>query len=79
MSAYYVSYAQSTFEENGILYMEDLSDVSKLAVIVIPKTSPIDGNNTLYSGSITIPAHVEHDLDIYEVVGIAQLAFKGKE
>ncbi|MDE6237261.1 MAG: leucine-rich repeat domain-containing protein [Muribaculaceae bacterium] len=73
------AFAQATFEENGILYMEDLSDPSKMAVVVIQKTSPMDPLNSLYSGSVIIPAHVEHDMDTYEVVGIAPMAFKGEK
>lgn len=66
--------AQSTFEVNGILYAEDLSDPSRMAAIVLPKTSPLTGPRSTYAGKVVIPAKVEHDLDVYNVVGIARLA-----
>lgn len=67
--------SQSTFEEGGLLYMEDLSNPSKLSVIVMPKNSPLSGYKSLYSGKIVVPSTINHDLDTYEVVGIAQNAF----
>ena len=70
-----VAMAQITFEEKGIVYMEDLSDPSKMAVIVMPKKSPLTQDKSLYSGNITIPSHIKHDLDDYEVLGISYGAF----
>lgn len=69
-------FAQATFEVNGIVYTEDLSDPSKLAVMVTPKTVPgVPNGMSTYSGDIVIPSTVEHDLDTYEVTGISQMAF----
>lgn len=70
-----VSVAQSTFEENGILYMEDLSDPKAMAVVVIAKKSLRTGEKSLYSGDIRIPAQIIHDLDTYNVIGILKGAF----
>lgn len=72
--------AQSTFEVNGIVYTEDLSDPSKMAVIVVAKKSPMlmEGMSA-YEGDIVIPSTIEHDLDTYQVTGIAQGAFMGSE
>lgn len=70
-----IAMAQITFEEKGIVYMEDLSDPSKMAGIVMPKKSPLTQDKSLYSGNITIPSHIKHDLDDYEVVGISYGAF----
>lgn len=72
--------AQATFEVGGIVYTEDLSDPSKLAVIVVAKKSPMlmEGMSA-YEGDIVIPSTVEHDLDTYQVTGIAQGAFMGSE
>ena len=67
--------SQSTFEEGGLLYMEDLSNPSKLSVIVMPKNSPLSGYKSLYSGKIVVPSTINHDLDTYEVVGIAKMPF----
>ena len=66
--------SQSTFEEDGILYMEDLSDSSKLAVYVMPKHTPMSGHRSGYIGIVSIPAKITHDLDEYEVIGITSLA-----
>ena len=72
--------AQSTFTENGIVYTEDLSDPSKLAVIVVAKKSPMVMEGlSAYEGDIVIPSKVKHDLDEYAVVGIGQGAFFGCE
>lgn len=67
--------AQSTFEEGGLMYMEDLSDPSKMAVVVIPKKNPATFDEGMYSGNIVVPATIEHDLDTYNVIGIHQMAF----
>lgn len=67
-------FAQSTFEEGGLMYMEDLSDPSKMAVIVMPKKIPTS-EWSMYSGNIIVPASIEHDLDTYEVVGLAPTCF----
>lgn len=75
-----LSFAQATFEVNGIVYTEDLSDPSKLAVIVVKKTSPmLHEAVSAYEGDIVIPSTVEHDLDTYQVTGIAQGAFWSAE
>lgn len=76
--SYFRVYSQNTFEENGIMYIEDLSDPTKLAVIVVPKVSPDDPITSLYRGSIVIPSKIEHDMDTYEVTGIAKMAFRGE-
>ena len=68
------SFAQSTFEEGGLLYMEDISDPSKMAVIVMPKQNPATGDS-MYSGDVIVPASIEHDLDTYEVVGLSTSCF----
>lgn len=75
-----VASSQSTFEVDGIVYTEDLSDPSKMAVIVVAKKSPMlmDGISA-YEGDIVIPSSIEHDLDTYQVTGIAQGAFFGAE
>lgn len=72
-----LAFAQASFEENGIMYQEDLSDPSKMAVYVVGNTNSLTGTSK-YSGDIVIPAKVEHDLDTYEVIGIAQGAFTGE-
>ena len=72
-----LAFAQASFEENGIMYQEDLSDPSKMAVYVVGNTNSLVGTSK-YSGDIVIPAKVEHDLDTYEVIGIAQGAFTGE-
>lgn len=56
------------------MYMEDLSDPSKMAVIVMPKQNPATGWG-MYSGDVTVPATIEHDLDTYEVVGLSSGCF----
>lgn len=72
--------AQATFEVGGVVYTEDLSDPSKLAVIVVAKKSPMVMEGiSAYEGDIVIPSTVEHDLDTYQVTGIAQGAFMGAE
>ena len=72
--------AQATFTENGIVYTEDLSDPSKLAVIVVAKKSPmVMEGMSAYEGDIVVPSKVAHDLDEYDVVGIAQGAFMCQE
>lgn len=72
--------AQATFEVGGIVYTEDLSDPSKLAVIVVAKKSPmIMEGMSAYEGDIVIPSTVEHDLDTYQVTGLSQNAFMGSE
>ena len=68
------SFAQSTFEEGGLLYMEDISDPSKMAVIVMPKQNSATGDS-MYSGDVIVPASIEHDLDTYEVVGLSTSCF----
>lgn len=67
-------FAQSTFEEGGIMYMEDLSDPSKMAVLVAPKQNPATGWG-MYTGNIIVPKTIEHDLDTYEVVGLTPACF----
>lgn len=72
--------AQATFEVGGVVYTEDLSDPSKLAVIVVAKKSPMVGEGiSAYEGDIVIPSTVEHDLDTYQVTGISKSAFLGSE
>lgn len=72
--------AQATFEVGGVVYTEDLSDPSKLSVIVVAKKSPmVMEGMSAYEGDIVIPSTVEHDLDTYQVTGIAQGAFMGAE
>lgn len=68
-----ITFAQSTFTEGGINYMEDFSDPSKMAVIVISNTNSKGIN--LYKGDVIIPSVVEHDLDEYHVIAIEQGAF----
>lgn len=70
------AFAQSTFEEGGVMYMEDLSDPSKMAVIVAQNWNPATMSSK-YSGDITIPATIEHDLDTYEVAGLGIGCFVG--
>lgn len=75
-----ITLSQTTFTEGGINYMEDLSDPSKLAVIVIAKKSPLlQADASAYKGNVVIPSKVKHDLDEYEVIGIAQGAFMAPE
>lgn len=74
--------AQSTFEVNGIVYQEDLSQKEKMVVCVVPKrsNSPVDiAYKSDYVGDIVIPITIDYDLDIYEVTGIAQFAFNASE
>lgn len=74
--------AQSTFEVNGVIYQEDLSQKDKMAVYVVLKQSnnPADiPGISCYEGNIVIPATVKYDLDTYEVTGIARMAFNGSE
>ena len=68
------SFAQSTFEEGGLVYMEDISDPSKMAVIVMPKQNPVTQWG-MYSGDVVVPASIEHDLDTYNVVGLSTMCF----
>ena len=78
MFAPLLGFAQATFTENGIVYTEDLSDPSKLAVIVVAKKSPMVMEGlSAYEGDITVPSKVAHDLDEYAVTGIGQGAFFG--
>ena len=71
-------YAQETFEVNGIVYKEDLSQKDKMCVIVQrkiiddPSGYPVQ---SYYSGKVIVPSQVEHDLDNYEVTGISKWAF----
>lgn len=67
--------AQATFEVDGIVYMEDLSDSSKMAVVVRPKRTPRTGEESIYSGDIIVPKKINYDLDTYDVIGIARGAF----
>lgn len=67
--------AQATFEVDGIVYMEDLSDSSKMAVVVMPKRTPRSGEESIYSGDIIVPKKINYDLDTYDVIGIARGAF----
>lgn len=68
--------AQTTFEENGIVYLEDISNPSQMQVYVLQKKSPLlYPGQSAYSGEIVIPAQIEHDLDTYNVVGLGRLAF----
>ena len=70
--------AQNTWTEGGVVYAEDLSDPSKLTVVVVAKKTPmVAEGESGYEGDISIPSTVEHDLDTYEVVGIAPRAFVG--
>lgn len=73
-----LSSAQSTFEEDGIVYIEDFSDPSRMAVVVMPKLSPRTGELSLYSGKIRIPSKITHNLDTYDVIGISRGAFYSK-
>lgn len=59
--------------------MEELSDPSQLAVVVVAKPVAIDPNKSQYEGNITIPSKIEHDLDTYNVIGIAKNAFNSDE
>ena len=56
------------------MFREDLSNPAKLSVLVMPKNSPSSAYKSLYSGKIIVPSKIEHDLDSYEVVGIAKNA-----
>ena len=79
LSATIVS-AQSYFTDNGILYKEILTDPSKMQVKVCIKDdegNPIDRYFNCYSGKISIPASVEHDLDHYEVTKLQSFVFNG--
>lgn len=73
------SFSQITFEEGGLWYMEDLSDPSQLAAVVVPKPVSMDPNKSAYEGNITIPSEIEHDLDTYKVTSIAKNAFNSDE
>lgn len=80
MFAPLLGFAQVTFTENGIVYTEDLSDPTKMAVIVVAKKSPmVMEGMSAYEGDIVVPSKVAHDLDEYDVVGIAQGAFMCQE
>ena len=69
-------FAQSTFEENGIVYMEDPGHPDKMQVYVMQKKSPLlYPGQSAYTGDIIIPAQIEHDLDTYDVVALGHLAF----
>ncbi len=70
--------AQSTFEVDGIVYSEDLSQKDKMVVYVVRKARNDPASNpygSYYEGNIKIPPMIEHDLDHYLVSGIAQSAF----
>lgn len=67
--------AQTTFIVNGIKYMEDLSDPTRMAVIVMPNYDVMNPMVMGYEGDIVIPSKVEHDLDTYDVIGISTGAF----
>jgi len=74
----YVSYAQQTFEVNGIVYKEDLSIKDKMCVTVQRKVIDDPAGypvQSYYAGEINVPSSIEHDLDVYEVTGIAKWAF----
>jgi hypothetical protein len=74
----YVSYAQQTFEVNGIVYKENLSIKDKMCVTVQRKIMDDPAGypvQSYYAGEITVPSKIEHDLDEYEVTGIAKWAF----
>ena len=70
--------AQEAFEVNGVVYKEDLSQKDKMCVTVQRKVVddpygyPVQ---SYYSGVVTIPSYIEHDLDKYEVTGISKWAF----
>lgn len=72
--------AQNTFEEGGLVFLEDLSNPQQMQVYVTQKKSPLlYPGQSAYSGDIVLPSEIEHDLDQYKVVGMTPLAFMNCE